>query len=243
MKRKKGGFTLVEVLLAIAIFAAVALPLLSIYVQSFKVDKAARGVLNANYISQAYIEKLDAATYQSALSELPSKKAQGDYYLSATIQPHGTGGQFTECVFAQLVMLDGGKMLAVMPDGKWQVYNAVPSSISISVSGGRYTLRCDSTTQTGTAELANCTLMINAMKLPESASPGITLGTGCKADVYCTKANADKIRLTGDGQKHPDMFTGNTSLIHVTTRVYDSATASEPVAVSEAYINIRNWTS
>jgi len=237
MKRNNKAFTLIEVILAVAIFAAVALPLLTVYVQSFKVDTAARHVLNANYISQQYIEKLDAATYPQALSNLPNKQAQGGYYLSATVTPHGADGG----AFVHLVSLSGGSLLAVLPDGTWRLFGSVPSNISVSFSGSQCTLNCDGTSLTGTADASSGTVIVNAMNLA-GVSPGISLG-GCKAVIYCTSANADLVRIvSGEGDKYPDMFKGDTSLVHVTARVYQTANAAQALAQSEAYINIRNWT-
>jgi prepilin-type N-terminal cleavage/methylation domain-containing protein len=237
MRRNKKAFTLVEVILAVAIFAAIALPLLTVYVQSFKVDTAARGVLNANYISQQYIEKLDAVAYSDALSNLPGKQAQGGYYLSATITPHGTDGG----AFVHLVALNNGKMLTVLPDGKWRLFGSVPSNISVSHSGGQYRLTCDGTTLTGNVDESTLKVIVNAVNLG-SVSPGISL-SGCKAVVYCTSDNESNINIvSGEADKYPDMFAGDTSLVHVTASVYETADASEPVAQSEAYINIRNWT-
>jgi len=237
MKRHKRAFTLLDVILAIAIFAAVALPLLIVFVQSLKVDALARGVMNANYISQQYIEKLDGTTYLEALSNLPVRQAQGDYWLSASIKPSGGGGG----AFIHLLVLSNGKLLAVMPDGTWTQLSSVPSGISLSVSGGRYTLQCDSTSLTGTAGSSVCTIVFNAINMPASVSPGLTLGSGCKALVYCTNDNKDKIRvLSGSAEVFPNIFTGSTSLIHVTTSVYDDPSSLLPVSQTETYVNIRN---
>lgn len=238
MIRNKKAFTLIEIILTVAIFAAIALPLFGVFVQSFKVDTMARGVLNANYIMQQYVEKLDSLTYAQALSGQPSKQATGGYYLSATIQPYGADGDS----FVHLVALDGGKMLVVPPDGNWKQLSSVPSSVSLSIAGGQYTLRCDSTVIKGAAGGSGCTMILNAVKMSSSASPGLTLGSGCKAVAYCTADNYAKVSVaSGDVTKYKNMFTGDTSLAHVTVRVYQSADASEPVAQSEAYINLRNW--
>lgn len=237
MRQNKKAFTLVEVILAIAIFAAVALPLLTVYVQSFKVDTAARGVLNANYISQQYIENLDTQLYAEALSTLPDKQEQGGYYLSATIEPHGADGG----AFVHLVVLPSGKMLAVLPDGERLLFGSVPSNISVSISGSQYTINCDGTSQSGAlGGESRCTVLFNAMNL-DSNSPNLSL-SGCKAVIYCKTDNADRVNIvSGEGDKYPDMFDGGTSLVHVTAKVYETADATEPVSQSEAYINIRNW--
>ena len=73
------------------------MPLLTVYVQSFKVDTAARHVLNANYISQQYIEKLDAATYPQALSNLVITS----YSIHYTKLYDITNDQLQECLSEQ----------------------------------------------------------------------------------------------------------------------------------------------
>ena len=78
---------MIETLLAICIFAAIALPLMSVFLQSTKTDRAARNVLNANYISQDYIETLDTKTYKDALQSVPTLLLTNQYYLTATITP------------------------------------------------------------------------------------------------------------------------------------------------------------
>ncbi len=50
-----------------------------------------RGILNANYIAQDYLEQLDNTSYAQALADLPAKQQTGNYYLSATMTPHGAG--------------------------------------------------------------------------------------------------------------------------------------------------------
>ncbi len=246
MKMNKKAYTLLEVVLAVFIFSIVALPLLGIFLQAVKTDVAARGVLNANYIAQNYIEQLYSTTYKQALDSLPDKQQAGDYYLSATILPYGTAGNlFTSaCVFAHLLLMDDGKMLAVMPDGKWQLFGSIPANISLGVSGGVYTLSCDGTQLTGTSAYGNCMLVVNAMKKPESStSPNITLGQGCKTAVYCTRANKDSVSIVGDQSsivKHIDIISGDTSLINVTAKVYDFPDSDTPVGVSQTYISINN---
>lgn len=246
MKMNKKAYTLLEVLLAVVIFSIVALPLLGVFLQAVKTDVAARSVLNANYIAQDYIEQLYSKTYKQALDGLPEKQQVGNYYLSATILPYGTaGGLFSSsCVFAHLLLTDDGKMLAVMPDGKWQLYSSIPSSIAFGISGGNYTFASDGTQLTGASKYPNCVLIINAMKKPEaSTSPVVNLGGGSKAVVYCTRINKDTISIVGDAdsiKKHVDIISGDVSLISVTANVYDSSDSNTPVGVSQAYISIKN---
>lgn len=249
MRKNKKGYTLVEVILAVFIFSIVALPLLGIYLQSVKTDVAARNVLNANYIAQNYIEQLYHSDYKGALNDLPSYDNVDDFYLSAAIRPYGSASDLfsSPCIYAHLLLQPDGKMLAVMPDGKWQLYSSIPSQISMSVSGGGYTLSCDSITLSGTASRGSCVLIVNAMKKPSSGTnPTITLGQGCKTVIYCTKTNASSVQVIGDEthfRKHIDVITGNESLIHVSAFVYESASSSEPITQTEAYIAINNWVS
>lgn len=243
-RHNKKGFTLLEVLLAIAIFAAIALPLMSVFLQSAKTDRAARSVMNANYIAQDYIETLDTKTYKQALSTLPKLEAHGDYYLSAAIEPYGNAEKSSfagsSCVYAHLVMRSDGSLLAVLPDGQWLEYSSVPAAISISLSGSGYTFSAGGNTKTGSAAYSRCAVLVSAMDWPGGASPLITAGTGCKALVYCMSDDVSDIRVDGDAYYHKDIIDDDTSLVRVTAKVYDSKNNSDPVATTEVYLGLRN---
>lgn len=242
----KKAFTLLETLLAIMIIAAIALPLMSLFLQSIKTDQAAKGVLNANYISQEYIETLDTMTYYQALSNLPDHKQTGDYYLSATIEPYGTASSLFsgKCGYVHLVFYDDGSMLAVMPDGEDEYYTSAPNTISLSINGGKYTFSCDGAAlPVGDIPYGYCAMIVNAMKKPQGTSTktNITLGASCKALLYCQESGDDDFTFTGTYYTYEIMMSGEESLVHVTTYVYDSATATDAIAEAESYINIKNW--
>jgi len=244
MLRSKKGFTLLEVIISIAMIAAVALPLLSIFVQSVKTDRAANDVLNANYISQDYIERLDAQTYESALNSLPNFETVGDYHLSASITPYGTtNGMFdTACDYVHMVCYDNEKLLVVLPDGKWHMFSSVPNGMAFLTSGNSYALLAnDFTFVSGTISHTKCAIIINAMKKTSSSTSTIAYSDNCKAVLYCRATATSDITMTGASETYPDMITGDTSLVHITASVYEDVTASDPIATSESYINIRNW--
>jgi prepilin-type N-terminal cleavage/methylation domain-containing protein len=238
---KKQGFTLIEVLLAIAIFAAIALPLMSVFLQSAKTDQAARNVFNANYISQDYIETLDTKAYATALN-VPNREAHGNYYLSAKIEPYGNAASMfsSSCVYTHVISLSNGSVLVVLPDGKWLKYTSIPSSISISVSGGSYSFSAGGTTKTGAAAYNQCAVIFNAMKKTSGLITALTLGANSKAIVYCKNSEKGNIQVTGTAQYLCDIITADKSLVHVTTSVYDSLSAAKAMATTEAYISLRN---
>ena len=244
MRRKligKKAFTQIETLLAISLFAAIALPLLTVFLQSVKTDRAARDVLNANYIAQDYIEKLDTKSYMEALGSVPNRAAAGGYYFSAEITPYGNAESLfsTSCAYAHLIMQSNGSMLAVLPDGKWRLFSSVPSDITFSMSGRQYTLIVSGTSITGTAEYNQCAVIVNAMKKTSGAS-ALTLNSSCQAIIYCRSDNENDIAVNGTGAKHKDIIAAETSLIYVKAAVYESASSGKAIAISEAYINIRN---
>ncbi|MGI5850249.1 MAG: type II secretion system protein [Christensenellales bacterium] len=241
--RGKSAFTLIEILLAVSIIAAIALPLLSVFLQSIKTDQAAKNVLNANYIAQDYIENLDKTIYPLALSQLPELSEIDHYFLSAKIKPYGTANVLFSgpCSNAHAVLYEDGTMLAVFPDGKWHLFDTVPSEIALSVSEGVYTFSGGGTFITGPVEVINCALMINAMQKPSGITMTVTLGRNCKALHYCLENHADDISILGSSETYADIITGDTSLVHVTAYVFDSIASSQPISVSESYINIKNW--
>ncbi len=240
---EKKAFTLIEVVLAIAIFAAIALPLFNVFVQSVKTDRISNDVLNANYISQDYIEKLDATIYQQALNDCPDRVSVENYYLTASIRPYGTfNSMFVgQCSYAHLVMYEEGGMLAVMPDGKWHAFESVPENITLSVSSGTYSFTGDYTTITGISSYNYCAMLIDGMLKPSETTTTITLGSSCKAVVYCQKNHFNDFVINGDSQVYEDIMAGTTSLVYVGAFVYNTADSTTAVAVSEGYINIKNW--
>ncbi len=240
----KRAFTLIETLLAISLFAAIALPLLTVFLQSAKTDRAARDVLNANYIAQDYIEKLDTKNYLEALGSVPSRVSTGGYYLSAEIAPYGNAESLfsAPCSYAHLIMRSNGSMLAVMPDGKWRLFSSVPSSIAFGMSGRQYTFSAGGTSITGTADHSKCAVIINTMRKNSGVSPAVTLDSNCQAVIYCLSANENEISVSGTSWKHKDIIAAETSLIYVKASVFETATSQKAVAVSEAYINTRNET-
>lgn len=243
----KKGVSLIEVILAVAIFSVIALPLLTIFVSSIKVEKKADDVVNANYISQDYLERLDSGTYYYALFNLPNGDAVGDsgeYSLTATITPYGNlSSKFSgnECSYIHLIMSGDGSALCVMPDGKWCSFKSVPASFSVSISYNSYSFIGGFTMLTGESKYNYCVLIVNAMKKPDATNSSITLGTNCKAVLYCTKVCSGDITISGgEHSVYEDIITGDTSLIYVTASLYRSA-EENAIATSEGYINIKNW--
>ncbi|MDD5017279.1 MAG: type II secretion system protein [Eubacteriales bacterium] len=237
----KKAFTLIEVLVAVCMIAVIALPLMSVFLQSVKTDQAAKGVLNANYISQDYIEKLDAVTYRDALINLPDHEQYGEYYLTATIEPYGTTSSSGPCEYVHLMFFGNETMLAVMPDGNWHFFSSIPNDVSLQVSGGIYTFIGSDVVITGETDYPNCALLINAMEKVSSSAMSVTVGTGCKAVLYCKVCHDDEFSFSGSSETYIDLITGDTSLVHVTAYVYDTPTGTQEIAVSESYINIANW--
>lgn len=238
---EKRASTLIEVIISIAIFAAIALPLFSVFVQSMKTDRKSSDVLSANYISQDYIEKLDALKYYSALNSKPTGTAVGGYTLSAEIKPYGAANSFfsNPCGYVHIIMYEDGKMLAVMPDGKWNLFTGIPTSMSLSISCGTYTFKGGLTTITGSIAYTYCAMLINATHKPDGTPSSITLGTNCKATYYCKRLCKNDITITGSYETYENDIVGDTSLIYVKAKVYDPASAL--VASSEGYVNIKNW--
>ena len=90
---------------------------------------------------------------------------------------------------------------------------------------------------------SHCAVVINAMKKVSSSTFNVYLDDECKAVLYCRATAVSEINIAGVSETYPDMIVGDTSLIHVTTSVFDSATGNEPIAEAESYINIANWLS
>lgn len=239
----KKGVSLVEIILAVAIFAAITFPLLSVFVQSINVDKKSDDVLNANYISQDYLENLDKETYITALQKLPTNVMSGNYSYTAKITPYGNLNYYfgQPCNYIHIIITDTAKTLCVMPDGKWYEFSSIPSSFSITMSYNSYTFTGGYTSITGDSKYNYCAVIVNAMKKPNAMTSAITLNGNCEAALYCTEAGSGEITFSGgDSHVYKDLIVGDKSLIFVSTAVYDPS-GEKVIATSDSYINIKNW--
>lgn len=237
------GFGLLETIIAIAILAAITLPLLNIFVQSAKTDELAMGVLNANYISQDYTETLDTMTYTQALSDVPYRRQVDSYYITAKLQPYGSGGSEsgTQSDYAHLIVFDDSTMLAVMPDGQWTTFASVPATIFFSSAGSTYTFAADATSISGDLEYASCVVSINAMNQTSIVNNAVTLGTAFNAMLYCHSYYTDNYLISGDHEVVENLLVSEKSLIHVTTYMYDDSTTNEVISSLESYVSLKNW--
>lgn len=239
----KKGVTLLELILAVAIFAIITLPLFSIFVQSMIIDVKAGDVLSANYITQDYLEKLDTLTYADALSNQPSNSSVGNYKFTAKIFPYGSLTSLfsnNRCSYLHLILFEDGKALCVMPDGQWHIYTSIPSSFLLVVSSGTYTFTGGYTSLTGPSGYNYCGVIVNAMKKPDATSFNINLAANCSGVLYGKKVDSGEITFTGGTSYfYEDLITGDTSLIYITTELYDPADNS--IATSYSYAYIRNW--
>jgi type II secretory pathway pseudopilin PulG len=243
LKNKK-GVSLIEIILAIGIFALIAFPLINVFVQSINIDRKASDIVNANYIAQEYIENLDSVTYTQALSNLPNYESIDDYSFSAKIIPYGTMDSLFDdrCSYVHIIMYDeSGSTLCVMPDGSWHIFSSVPSTFSLTLSSGVYTFKGGFTTLTGTSKYNNCAMIVNAMKKPVAAKSAITLGGNCRGALYIKSVDSGDITFSGGASSiYEDFYAGDTSLVYVTTALYNPSKESI-IATSDNYISIRNW--
>lgn len=239
----KKGMGLLETIIAIAILAAITLPLLSLFVQSAKTDEKARAVLNANYISQHYTESLETQTYYNALSSTPSMQKIEGYYLSAKIQPYGSINTDTSGAksYSHLIIFDDGSMLAVMPDGQWTKFSSVPSDITYGTAGSSYTFSAGSTSFSGTLEHSSCVITVNAMSQVGAKSVSITTTPNYKTVLYSQSYYTKDYSFSGSYEVIEDLLTQDNSLVHVSTFVYSDAYASDLVTSVESYLTLKNW--
>lgn len=239
----KKGMTLLETVIAIAILAAIALPLLNVFVYSAKADETARAVLNANYISQNYTEKLETVTYQQALSSTPYKQEFEGYYLTAKIQPYGsvTDSTHSQVSYSNIIIYGDGSMLAVMPDGQWATFSSVPSSISFAKFNSSYTFQAGTTTLTGSLEHSFCIVTINAMKQSDVFSMNVYTTEEFKPLLYCKSPYKDNYNFDSVYEVIEDLLVQDSTLVHVTTYVYEDSLSTKAVSSLESYITIKNW--
>lgn len=236
------GITLLETVIAIAILTVIALPLLNVFVYSAKADETARAVLNANYISQNYTEKLETVTYKQALCSVPNRQEHQGYYLSAKIQPYGsvTDSTNSQVTYSNIIIYDDGSMLAVMPDGQWTTFSSVPGSIAFSKFGSNYNFQAEGKTLSGSLD-SFCIVTINAMKQSSATSIDFSTSQEFKPVLYCKSAYKDNYNFNSVYEIIGDLLVQDSSLVHVTTYVYDDSMSTNEVSSLESYITIKNW--
>ncbi len=239
----KKGLGLLETIIAIGILAAVALPLLSIFVQSAKTDEKARAMLNANYICQNYTETLETQTYGEALANAPYLQEVDGYYLTAKIQPYGSAANetATQNSYSHIIVYSNGSMMAVMPDGQWATFSSVPSDITYGTSGASYTFSAGSTSISGSLEHSNCVVTINAMQQTDAVSVSIGTASNYKTILYSQSYYTDNYVLSGSNVVIEDLLTQDDSLVHVSTYIYEDSFSSDVVTSVESYLTLKNW--
>lgn len=239
----KKGVGLLETIIAIAILAVITLPLLNVFVSSAKTDETARAVLNANYISQNYTENLETITYKQALSNIPNRQEFEGYYLSAKIQPYGsvTDTAHNQVSYSNIIIYDDSSMLAVMPDGKWSTFSTVPENLSFTKNANTYTFQAGTVTLTGRLDHSFCIVTINAMKQTEAINMNVSTTAEFKPVLYCKSSYKGNYSFSSDYEVIEDLLVQNTSLIHVTTYVYEHSLSTDVVSSLESYITIKNW--
>lgn len=239
----KKGIGLLETVIAIAILAAIALPLLNIFVYSARTDETARAVLNANYISQNYTEKLETFTYKQALSSVPNRQEYEGYYLSARIQPYGsvTDSTHSQVSYSNIIVYSDGSMLAVMPDGQWSTFDSVPESVSFAKYGSSYTFKAGTVSLTGSLDYSFCIVTINAMKQTDAIAMNVSTSEEFKPVLYCKSPYTGNYSFSSVYEVIEDLLAQDFSLVHVTTYVYEDSLSTDVVSSLESYISIRNW--
>jgi type IV pilus modification protein PilV len=86
--KKEGGFTLIEVLIALTIFAIGLLAVAAMQVSAVKVNSTAGKLTNLSTLGMDKVEELSALPYSDALLDSagnPHQEVMGDYTISWTI--------------------------------------------------------------------------------------------------------------------------------------------------------------
>lgn len=84
-KRKNGGFTLVELIVAVALFAIVIGPLFRAFSSSIQANSRARGVLKATQMAQSVLDNIERYNVQELRDDMPYADVTGN------ILPPGCG--------------------------------------------------------------------------------------------------------------------------------------------------------
>jgi len=248
MKRKRSkkwnkGMTLVEVLVAVFIIAAVTGPIMAIFVQSASITATSKELTESNYLAQQYMERLYEKTYLEALDAQVDKEAAGGYYVSLDIAPSGTHEELfssAPCYFHMIYTTTGG-MLFVAPDGTYRAYAEAPGSVQVTSTYYGYAVTIDSETITGSTGYMGTAVIVNTVHKPAAVATSLTLDNSSTAAVlFATPSNYEDVSVSGNAHAYIGVNDGRESLVAATVSVYRQASDTTPVKVIKNIIQLPN---
>jgi prepilin-type N-terminal cleavage/methylation domain-containing protein len=238
--KKNSGFTLVEILVAIFIFAFVIGSVMSVFVTSAKTQKSSESVTRAEAAAQKYIEKLNGQNYTAVLAKQGSKVQDtgSGYYISFSLKPQGSGGT---AAYVHVIYTGSG-VFVVGPDGKKTTTRTAINTVTITSDTTTYRVIADSDTISGTIPSGyKIAVVVNAMKKTTTTGPTVNGNSLMSAVVFGTKDNAAGVSFNFSNiVRYADTAKADTSLVQVQADVYLKSSDTEKAATIESMLQLKN---
>lgn len=120
-KKKNGGFTLVELIVAVTLFAIVIGPLFQAFSSSIKANSRARGVLKATQLAESIMDNVERYTQKTLRDDMPLAD------LKTNILPKGI-------TFTSSPIRDTSNTDDTLLEFKGAVYQDLPVNIKVSIT-------------------------------------------------------------------------------------------------------------
>lgn len=238
--KTNSGFSLIEILVAIFIFAFVIGAVMSIFVTSVHVQNASDSVTRAEAAAQKFVENLYGKSYSQVLALQAGKFAYNGYYLTFRLQPQGMDKDAS--AYVHIVFTDGGYFI-VGPDGKYTPVAPSTNSITVLATSSAYSVTSDGGSISGTKPSGSLTVIANGMKRPNTAAiTNIYLGSSMSYVYYCTSANKNTVAQSGttDVTVYEQTAKADKSLVRVQTEVYLKQSDVQNMTVIENMLQLNN---
>nr|WP_197714789.1 prepilin-type N-terminal cleavage/methylation domain-containing protein [Maliibacterium massiliense] len=136
LRRNKRGFTLIEVLVAVAILAILIVPLLSLFAQSASNGNHADAIVRATFSAITVLEERNALTYEALLAHASDTQGQGNLRIVTTLSPYGSADALAgaaDPAYLHVVLRDT-YALVLCPDGAALRYDYPAGDMTLNVT-------------------------------------------------------------------------------------------------------------
>jgi len=257
----KDAFTLIEVIISIAILALLVGPFLGMFVQITRINKASQKTLESTFIAQRNMESLYDLRYDQILEKRVRKEPQDGYYVDIDILPHGVlpneegipaiYGQYEPCYFHILFQQDeesGIKTILISPDkasvGK---YTVLPEKIDVVIavepeSGEYFWSVAGLFSESGMLPDGEYpAILVNMIQLAHEIPIVLDVTGDVYGIIYASKDNVNQVRYHGS---HYKIYAGTNyrdySLVKAFVHVYEAIDDTIPLTTMEGLIQVKN---
>ncbi|MDD4797325.1 MAG: prepilin-type N-terminal cleavage/methylation domain-containing protein [Eubacteriales bacterium] len=251
--RSRRGMTLVEVLVAVAILALVAVPVLSVYLTSAQDITLSRRTTDATLTAQSLLENLVGLDYQAlfdadtggARHNVPishvREDAGGKFWYTIDVRPYAPTVSSAHPEALRLFLYSDGtgvsQAFAAGPDGK-TVQASDVTAVSLQAAGDDYHLILTRSAGSAVTLDGKCAggvlLLADATARTADSDVRFRLTGDTKVRILCRQGGQDYYPVDNAAQYLHDVLLAGDELtqspVSVTVRVYLDADITQPLA-------------